>query len=202
MVVTAIFPVIAPVGTVAVTWISELTVKVVAATPPKVTPVVWVNPVPVMVTMVPTWPEDGEKLPMVGVTLNVLELVADPPDVVTVIFPVLAPLGTVALTLLSELTVKVVALTPPKVTFVVCVRPVPLIVTTVPIGPLVGEMLLIVGVTLNCRMLFRLPLGRVTVTVPVLAPVGTIAVKYVSDETVKVVALTPLKETAVVPVKP
>ena len=40
VVVTAIFPVIAPVGTIAVIWRSETTVNVVAATPPKLTPVV------------------------------------------------------------------------------------------------------------------------------------------------------------------
>ena len=84
-----------------------------------------------------------------GVTVKVPELVADPPAVVTVIFPVLAPLGTVAVTLLSEMTVNVAAFTP-KTTFVVCVRPVPLMVTMVPTLPLDGEKLLIVGVTLNC----------------------------------------------------
>ena len=150
VVVMTIFPVIAPVGTVAATWRSELTVMVVTATPPKVTPVVWVNPVPVMVTTVPTLPLGGEKLRIVGVTLKVPELVAEPPSVVTTIFPVLAPLGTVAVTLLSELTVNMVAATPPKVTFVVCVSPVPLMVTEVPIGPLGGEKLATVGVTLNC----------------------------------------------------
>ena len=40
VVVTAIFPVIAPVGTVAVIWRSETTANVVAATPPKLTPAV------------------------------------------------------------------------------------------------------------------------------------------------------------------
>jgi hypothetical protein len=58
-VVIAIFPVTAPVGTVAVTCVSEFTVKVVAATPPKVTFVVWISPVPVTVTTVPTLPYSG-----------------------------------------------------------------------------------------------------------------------------------------------
>ncbi len=40
LVVTAIFPLIAPVGTVAVIWRSDTTANVVAVTPPKVTPVV------------------------------------------------------------------------------------------------------------------------------------------------------------------
>ena len=112
-----------------------------------------------------------------GVTVKVPELVADPPAVVTVIFPVVAPLGTVAVILLSEMNLNVAAFTP-KVTFVVCVRPVPLMVTMVPTLPLDGEKLLIVGVTLNCWRLFRLPLGRTTVTVPVLAPLGTVTVRF------------------------
>jgi hypothetical protein len=101
-----------------------------------------------------------------GVTVKVLEL-AVPPTLVTVIFPVLAPVGTVALTLLSEFTVNVAAFTPPKLTYVVCVRPVPPIVTTVPIGPLVGAMLLIVGITLNCWLMLWPRLGRAFRTAPV-----------------------------------
>jgi hypothetical protein len=77
------------------------------------------QPVPVITTLVPTLPLVGVKLMMVGVTLKVLALVTDPPDVVTMIFPVLHALGMVAETLLSEFTVKVVAFTPPMVTFVV-----------------------------------------------------------------------------------
>ena len=45
------------------------------------------------------------------------------------VFEIMAPVGTVAVTFVAELTVNVVAFTPPKVTFVVCVRPVPLIIT-------------------------------------------------------------------------
>src|ERR1700732_279012 len=46
-------------------------------------------------------------------------------------------------------------------------RPVPPIVTTVPIGPLVGAMLLIVGITLNCWLMLWPRLGRVLRTAPV-----------------------------------
>jgi hypothetical protein len=52
-------------------------------------------------------------------TIKLLLLVALPPFVVIPILPVLAPLGTTAVTFMSEFTVKVVALTPPKVTAVV-----------------------------------------------------------------------------------
>jgi len=53
------------------------------------------------------------------VTLKTLELVASPPGVVIAIFPVCAPVGTYAVTCVSEFTVKFVAATPPKVTSVV-----------------------------------------------------------------------------------
>jgi hypothetical protein len=59
-----------------------------------------------------------------------------PLGVVTVIFPVTAPVGTVAVTCMAELTANVVALTPPNVTFVVCVRPDPVMTTDAPtFGP-------------------------------------------------------------------
>ena len=84
-----------------------------------------------------------------GVTLNIVALLALPPGVVTAIFPVLAPVGAVAVAFVAELTVKVGAFTPPKVTFVAPVKPDPVIVTCVPTGPLVGMKLLITGITLN-----------------------------------------------------
>jgi hypothetical protein len=49
--------------------------------------------VPVITTLVPTLPLVGVKLVIVGVTLKVVELVAEPPLVVTTIFPVLQALG-------------------------------------------------------------------------------------------------------------
>ena len=52
-VVTPIVPVFAPVGTVAVIWVSALTVNFVAFTPPKVTLVAPVKLSPLMVTTVP-----------------------------------------------------------------------------------------------------------------------------------------------------
>lgn len=45
-------------------------------------------------------------------------LVAAPPGVVTLIFPVFAPLGVVAVIFVYEFTVKLVALTPPMVKLV------------------------------------------------------------------------------------
>ena len=51
--------------------------------------------------------------------------------------PVTAPVGTVAVTVLL-FTVKLVAVAP-NVTFVVPVKPAPVITTFVPTGPLIGE---------------------------------------------------------------
>src|SRR2546428_9456230 len=77
-------------------------------------------------------------------TVKPLALVAVPPGVVTPIAPVVAPPGTVASIVVADLTMKV-ALTPLKVTAVASVKFVPLIVTLVPTGPLVGVKLVIVG---------------------------------------------------------
>lgn len=98
-VVTDIVPVTAPPGTVAVICVSESTENVVAATPPNPTPVAPVNPVPVMVTDAPIEPDVGVKEDMVGAavpTVNAEGLVAVPAGLVTVILPVTAPDGTVA----------------------------------------------------------------------------------------------------------
>jgi hypothetical protein len=55
------------------------------------------------------------------------------------------------------------------------------------------------GATRNCLLLFSVPLGVATTTVPVEAPGGTTALMYVSDATLKFVAATALKVTPVVP---
>jgi hypothetical protein len=76
------------------------------------------------------------------------------------------------------LTVKaaVVAL---NLTEVAPVKFVPVIVTEVPTGPLVGVKLVIVGggaVTVKVPALVAVPPGVVTLMVPVVAPEGTVAV--------------------------
>ena len=133
--------------------------------------------------------------------MKTVELEAVPPEVAIAIFPVFAPVGTVAVTCVSEFTTKVVALTPPKLTLVVCVRLTPVIVTGVPTGPLGGVKLLIDGVTRKFILLFRFPLGIATVTTPVVAPAGTVAVRNVS-ETILIVATVPLNETPVALLNP
>ena len=84
-----------PVGTTVVTLESETTVNVVV-TVPNFTAVAKVNPVPVIVTGVPTEPLGGVKLVIFGFTLNVWGLVSVVAPVVTVTAPVLAPTGTTA----------------------------------------------------------------------------------------------------------
>jgi hypothetical protein len=122
-----------------------------------------------LISLDPNWPY--------GVTVKLAVLDAVPPGVVVTILPVTAPVGTVAVTCVSEFTVKVVAATPPKVTFEVWVRLTPVMATTAPTGPLGGEKLLSCGVTRKVLLLVRVPLVVVTVTEPVVAPLGTVAVR-------------------------
>jgi hypothetical protein len=102
--------------------------------------------------------------------VKVVPLAAVSPRAVITIFPVFAPLGTVAVTCVSELTTRLVAATPPNVTFDFCVRLRPVIVTKVPTGPLGGLKLRSCGVTLNVLLLVSVPAGVVTVTAAVVAP--------------------------------
>src|SRR2546425_1133382 len=168
--------------------VSELTVKL-ALTPLNVTAVAPVKLVPVIVTLVPTGPLVGVKLVIVGglaTTVNALALVVVPPGVVTLSGPVVAPLGTVAAIEVEELTVKL-ALVPLKVTAVAPVKLVPVIVTLVPTGPLVGVKLVIVGglaTTVNALALVVVPPGVVTLSGPLVAPVGTVAAIAAEELTV------------------
>jgi hypothetical protein len=70
--------------------------------------------------------------------------VAVPPGVVTLIVPEVAPLGTVAVIEAAELTVKLAPM-PLNETVVAPVKLVPLTLTLVPTGPLVGEKLVMAG---------------------------------------------------------
>jgi hypothetical protein len=104
-VVTEIAPVVAPTGTVAVIWVSELTMKVLAAVPWNATAVAPVKLRPVIVTTAPIGPLDGATEVTVGGGMTVNELpVPVPLAVVTEIDPVVAPAGTVAEIWGSELT--------------------------------------------------------------------------------------------------
>jgi hypothetical protein len=70
---------------------------------------------------------------------------------------------------------KLEALTPLNLTAVTPVKFVPLIVTIVPTGPLAGVNAVIAGATAKLVALVAVPPGVVTLSGPVVAPVGTIA---------------------------
>jgi hypothetical protein len=80
-----------------------------------------------------------------SVTVKLLVLVAVPPGVVTLSGPVVAVGGTVAWIDVAEVTENVSALAPLNVTAVAPVKSVPVIVTALPTGPLVGLKPVIVG---------------------------------------------------------
>jgi hypothetical protein len=110
----------------------------------KVTAVAPVRALPLIVTAVRTGPFVGVKLLIVGMTRNLVALVEDPPAVVTVIGPLVAPEGTTAAISVEEATVNC-ALVPANDTVVVPEKPLPEITTEVPTTPAVGELELMVG---------------------------------------------------------
>jgi hypothetical protein len=184
--------------------VEELTAKE-AFTPLKVTTVAPVKLAPEITTEVPTTPLVGVKLLIVGATIKVklVELMPEPAGVVTPIGPVVMPAGTKVVIWVAELTAKFVALTPLKVTAVVPLKFAPVMTTEVPVTPLVGVKLLMLGagkVTTKLVVLVTVPPGAVTTINPLPAPAGTVAVIWVAEFTVKL-AFTPLKATAVAPVK-
>src|SRR4051812_14786249 len=103
-----------------------------------------------MVTLVPTGPDAGVKLEIVGVVAPVAllsaALVAVPLAAAPVLLPVVLPEGTVAVIWMLELTVNAVAAVPLNCTPVAPVKLVPLMVTLVPTGPDAGVKPVIVGV--------------------------------------------------------
>lgn len=178
-VVTEIGPLFAPLGTVAVICVAELTINA-ALLLPNMTLVVPVKLVPLIVTCVPTGPLGGLKLLIVGAatTVKFVLLTAIPPGVVTEVGPVVAFGGTLA-TIFAPLNLKV-AMTPLKVTCVAPFRLLPVMVTALPTPPLVGEKLVIVGgrfaTTVNTDALVAVPPGVLSEMEPVVAPEGTVAV--------------------------
>jgi len=197
-VVTLIVPDVAPAGTVAVILIAELTVNA-ADVPLNLTAVAPVKFAPLMVTLAPIAPLTGVNPVIRGATVKLAALVAVPPGVVTLMGPVVAFAGTVAVICVLLFTVKV-AEAPLNLTAVAPVKVVPVTVTLVPGAPLVGENVVILGDTEKLAALVVLPAGVVTLILPELAPAGTVAVILIAELTVNA-AEVPLKLTAVAPVK-
>lgn len=200
-------PLVAPLGTVAVICVPELTEKL-AFKPLKNTVDAPVKSVPVITTLVPTGPEVGVKLVMVGaggvVIVKSVLLVATPPGVMTVIGPVVAPAGTLNTLICESVTTEKLNWltgTPLNRTALAPVKLVPLICTLEPGTPLVGENVVMVGAGIvKFALLVAVPPGVVTAMGPAVARLGTVAVICVPESTVND-ATTPLKVTEVAPVK-
>ncbi len=126
-----------------VIFVGETTVNVADLLLKNFTEVAPVKPVPLMVTEVPTGPLVGENEVIVGtgegVTVKFVELAPVPSSVVTLMGPVVAPDGTLAVIFVLEFTVKVAAAVVLNFTSVAPEKWFPLMVTDVPTGPLVGE---------------------------------------------------------------
>jgi hypothetical protein len=108
-VVTDITPVVALLGTVAVIDVLEV-MENVAGTPLNCTDVAAVKLLPTITTDVPTDPDFGVKSVTLGRTTKLEELVTVPFDVTTLIGPVVALTGTLAVMSVVETTVTGVAL--------------------------------------------------------------------------------------------
>ena len=137
--------------------------------------------------------------------MKLVALVAVPPGVVRLIGPLPAPSGTVAVICVAETTVNV-ALVPLKLTALAPEKFVPLTVTDDPTAPLAGLNPVTVGagggpITVKLAALAAVPPGVVTLTGPLPAPAGTVALICVAETTEKLAADVPLKATAVAPVK-
>ena len=201
-VVTATGPVVAPDGTDVAMDVAETTTKG-ALVPLNFTDVVPVKLVPVMVTPEPTPPVTGVKLVIVGAgTVKLLAEVPVPTAVVTLIGPVVAPAGTFVLIVVAVLeTIR--AETPLKVTAVALPRLVPVMVTGDPTNPVTGVKLVNTGtpITVKLAALVPVPLGAVTLILPVVAPTGTTVVMDVADTAVNDATGVVLNMTAVTPSK-
>jgi hypothetical protein len=109
-------------------------------------PCVGPNPVPVIVIGVPANPLKGDRLVMLGTTEKLTPLLDEAPTVTTT-FPVYAAAGTGTAMLVGPQLVGVAAVPLNATVLEPCAAPKldPLMVTDVPIGPDVGETVLIAG---------------------------------------------------------
>ncbi len=199
---TTTFPVVAPVGTVTA-MLAALHVPTVAVVPLKLTvPVPWVEPKfdPVIVTAAPTAPDVTDRLVMLGVgsTVKFTPLLAWL-DTVTTTFPVVAPLGTVAVMLDAPHAVTAADVPLNLTVLLPCEDPnvVPEIVTDAPTAPDVGVRLPMCGVTVKLFPLLATP-ETVTTTFPVVAALGTVTLMLV-DPHVVTEAVVPLNFTVLLP---
>lgn len=200
---TTMLPVVAPAGTGTLMLVA-LHVCGVPTVPLKVTlPLPCVAPkfVPVIVTSVPTVPDEGERLVMAGLgTTEKAWPVLATPNTVTTTLPDVAPVGTAAVMLVA---LQFVAVAVVPLNFSVLVpwlapKFVPAIVTTAPTAPLDGESIVMLGsgVTVKAAPLLSTPTR--TTTLPLVAPTGTFVTMLVELHVV-MVATVPLNLTVLVP---
>jgi len=202
---TTTFPVVAPVGTAATMDVALQLVIEVAAVPLNETvpvPCVFPNPVPAIVTLAPIAPELGDRLEMLGTTVKATPLLFTPLAFTTT-FPVVAPAGTVATIDVAFQLPIVVASVPLNATVPLpCDAPklVPVIVTLAPMTACVGDRLVMfgVGTTVKLAPLLALP-PTVTITLPVVAPLGTVATIEVLLQLAILVAVVVLNLTVLEP---
>src|SRR5437868_5417381 len=138
------------------------------------------KPEPVIVTCVPAGPEIGKTLVIEGVvgTIKLTPLlVPEFPATVTIAVPGLSPLGTVAV-MVPSLQLKTVAAIPLNLTELEpCVLPkfVPAMVTAAPTNPDAGQSEVMVGGATTVKLTALLAAEpTVTMTLPVVAPFGTV----------------------------
>jgi hypothetical protein len=144
LIVTTTLPVVALAGTGTTIDVAVQLVGV-AAVPLNVTVPVVPKFVPVMVTDVPTGPDAGDRLVMLGVGINVkLTPLLARPLIVTTTLPVLAPAGT-GTTIDVAVQLVGVAAVPLNVTVPDVPKFVPVMVTDVPTGPDAGDRLVMLG---------------------------------------------------------
>jgi hypothetical protein len=156
--------------------------------------------VPVIITSAPTAPLGGLNPVIVGFpkTVKSVELLMVTPLVVTVIGPVVAPLGTVTviLVVVDEVTVAVTPLNLTTLLAAVVLKFVPVIITVAPGAPLDGVKPVNVGVGNTVKLVavvIATPFTIIDIG-PVTAPTGTIALILVEVEEV-MSATIPLNDT-------
>lgn len=159
--------------------VSESTVTVLATPPLKETALAPVKLIPVRSTEVPDTPLVGANELITGAGTKLVPLVPTPVEVVMVIGPMVALVGTWTVTDVAVHGGTTVASVPLNLTVLVPWLPpkfVPVMVTEVPTAPPPGVNEVIVGGgrTVKLVPLVAVPPGVVTVRVPVAAPLGTV----------------------------
>src|SRR3989442_1081230 len=171
--VTTTLPVVAPAGT-GTTMLVALQLVAVAAVPLNLTvldPCVAPKFAPAIVTEVPTNPDVGFKLVMLGagtVTVKLTPLLATPPTVTTTL-PVVAPAGTGTTMLVASQLVGAAAIPLNLTLLVPCVAPkfAPAIVTDAPTNPEAGFKLVMLGAgTLTVKLTALLTTPPTLTTTP------------------------------------